>query len=176
MDLDTYLQTAVSTEYTELLVLEMKHYERLFVRRHQQTVLAMRHLLELKYSRRLMMHDCEHLVPLLSYLNKKLKESHKKKTHSNKAMHGSSSFKSDIQITEMAPIKDIVSIQKKFLEHQGPIIDMYAPESVFYLIRLREKQRQKVKLRKSKYDSRWDLTFSEDEIISAKDNLPMKLQ
>lgn len=176
MGLDTYLQTALSTEYTELLVLEMKHYERLFLRHHQQTVLAMRRLLDLKYSRRLLMHDCEQLVPLLSYLGEKLKVSCKKQHHNSKATYQSSSSKMEDLVTMSAEIKDIESVQKKFLQHQGPIIDMYAPGSVFCLIRLREKQQQKVKSRKAKYEPSWMVPTSSHDDISTKEKPTLKLQ
>lgn len=48
MDMETHMTTAVCTERTEVLVLEMKHYERLFVKKHQRTIDAMRRRLEYK--------------------------------------------------------------------------------------------------------------------------------
>lgn len=38
LDLDTYMQTAICTQRTEILVLEMKHYERLLAKRNPRTI------------------------------------------------------------------------------------------------------------------------------------------
>lgn len=51
--MDTYMQTAVCTEKVDVLVLEMKHYERLFVKRHQRTIEDMRKILEVKLETRM---------------------------------------------------------------------------------------------------------------------------
>ncbi|KAH3796659.1 hypothetical protein DPMN_150228 [Dreissena polymorpha] len=50
--METYMTSAVCTERTEVLVLETKHYERLFVKKHQRTIDAMRMRLEVKLNTR----------------------------------------------------------------------------------------------------------------------------
>ena len=38
LDLDTYMQTVICTQKTDVLVLEMKHYERLLAKRNPRTI------------------------------------------------------------------------------------------------------------------------------------------
>ncbi|KAH3792481.1 hypothetical protein DPMN_145978 [Dreissena polymorpha] len=42
MDMETYMTSAICTERTEVSVLAMKNYERLFVKKHQRTIDVMR--------------------------------------------------------------------------------------------------------------------------------------
>ncbi len=46
LDLDTSMQTAICTQRTEVLVLEMKHYERLLAKRNPRTIDMMMENLE----------------------------------------------------------------------------------------------------------------------------------
>ncbi|KAH3796275.1 hypothetical protein DPMN_149843 [Dreissena polymorpha] len=52
MDMETYMTSAICTEHTEVLVFERKHYERLFVKKHQRTIDVMRRRLEVKLNTR----------------------------------------------------------------------------------------------------------------------------
>ncbi|KAH3796563.1 hypothetical protein DPMN_150132 [Dreissena polymorpha] len=63
MDMETYMTSAICTERTEVLVLEMKHYERLFVKKHQRTIDVMRRRIEVKLNTRtsvlkVLVHGC----------------------------------------------------------------------------------------------------------------------
>ncbi|KAK3087967.1 hypothetical protein FSP39_012913 [Pinctada imbricata] len=127
LDMKTYMQTAVCTERVEVLVLELKHYERLFVRRHPRTIDAMRRMLKVKLDTRRNLLTDPNDVPFLSNIQKKLEAS----SHSAPAY-----YKKEKELpSEKAAEKD-------FLNHKGPLIDMYGPGSVFYMIRLREKTKQ----------------------------------
>ena len=46
LDLDTYMQTVICTQKTDVLVLEMKHYERLLAKRNPRTIDKMMENLE----------------------------------------------------------------------------------------------------------------------------------
>ncbi|WAR30403.1 KAPR-like protein, partial [Mya arenaria] len=72
MDMDTYMTTAVCTEKTEVIVLEMKHYERLFVKKHQRTIDAMRRRLEVKLNTKTSVLKEYDAIPLLKLLQLKL--------------------------------------------------------------------------------------------------------
>lgn len=123
MEMNTYLQSAICSEKTEVLVLEMKHYERLFVKRHPKTIDAMRRILEVKMAARLALSVNKDL-PLLDNLVKTLRDTNNPPPQSEK------------------PKRQIVTYheaEKQFLNHKGPLIDMWGPGSVFYAIRLREK-------------------------------------
>ncbi|XP_070180871.1 uncharacterized protein [Littorina saxatilis] len=67
MELDTYLQTAVCKEQTEVLVLERQHYERLFVRRHPRTIDTMRQQIKMKLLTRKSLSSAKD-IPFLGYL------------------------------------------------------------------------------------------------------------
>ncbi|GAB1598579.1 uncharacterized protein LOC115231060 [Argonauta hians] len=78
LKLDTSLQTVITSEITELIVLEIKHFERLFVRHHIKTVDCMTKQLEVKlYSRQTHLRECHQEIPLLEYLHNKLKQNSK---------------------------------------------------------------------------------------------------
>ncbi|KAI8771127.1 cAMP-dependent protein kinase regulatory subunit, partial [Biomphalaria glabrata] len=65
MELQTYMQTAVCKEFTEVLVLEYKHYERLFTRRHPRTIEAMRDDIGVRLASRLFLLHSSQDVPFL---------------------------------------------------------------------------------------------------------------
>lgn len=53
MGLSTYMQTSICTQTCELLVLDMKHFDRLFVRRNPRTIGLMKAELELRIRSRI---------------------------------------------------------------------------------------------------------------------------
>jgi len=67
MGLNTYMQTATCTQRTEVLVLELKHYERLLVKRNRRTIDGMKDDLELRLHSRAPSYHMSY-IPLLSYL------------------------------------------------------------------------------------------------------------
>jgi CRP-like cAMP-binding protein len=67
MELPTYMQTAVCTQKCEVLVLELKHFERLFVKRHPRTVDMMKDNLVVRLQSRLSPR-LQQTVPLLRCL------------------------------------------------------------------------------------------------------------
>jgi hypothetical protein len=128
LDLDTYVQTSLCTEKTDVLVLEMKHYERLFVKKHQRTIDSMRQMLEVKIDTRIaLLANCDE-VPLLSHLKKKVNLMNNPKPPPEKHVSDEDS---------------VVAAERQFFNHTGPLVDIDGPGSVFYMIRVREKSRQK---------------------------------
>ena len=126
LDMNTYMQSVVCTEKVEVLVLEMKHYERLFVRRHPRTIDAMRRMLEVKLETRRSLLANKDDVPFLSNVQTKLVALNNPKSTSNK---------------KEKPLPSEKAAEKEFLNHKGPLIDIYGPGSVFYMIRVREKSK-----------------------------------
>ena len=132
LDMGTYMQTAVCAEKTEVLVLEMKHYERLFVRRHQKSIDEMRHNLELKLNTKASVLSAKENddVPLLGLINMKLNLLHNPPTASTEKKKKATSVK---------------GAEKLFFHPKGPLLDANGPGSVFYMIRIREKSKLKLK-------------------------------
>lgn len=130
--MDTYIQTAVCAEKTEVLVLEMKHFERLFVKRHQRTIESMRHNLEHKLNTRTSVLSAKENedVPLLGLIHMKLNLLH------NPPVVTTEKKKKETSVQ---------SAEKLFFNHKGPLLDQDGPGSVFYMIRIREKSKLKFK-------------------------------
>ncbi|XP_053381442.1 uncharacterized protein LOC123556827 isoform X2 [Mercenaria mercenaria] len=128
MDMDTYMTTAVCTEKTEVLVLEMKHYERLFVKKHQRTIDTMRRNLEKKLATRTSVLKEYDAVPLLKLLQMKLN-----------LLHNPPPTQEDNM--KKKPETSVQIAEKLFFNHQGPLLDMEGPGSVFFMIRARERSK-----------------------------------
>lgn len=131
MEMDTYMTTAVCTERTEVLVLEMRHYERLFVKKHQRTIDTMRRNLEKKLVTRTSVLKEYDVVPLLKLLQMKLH-----------LLHNPPPAADDNK--KKRPETSVQIAEKLFFNHQGPLLDIEGPGSVFYMIRAR--QRSKLRL------------------------------
>lgn len=129
LDLDTYLHTGICHARTDVLVLEMKHYDRLLVRRHQRTIDALRENLELKLQTRMALLKRKTDVPLLDILYNKVKQMNAPIQQQSK--------------TENKDIGTVHGAEKEFINHRGPLVDNYGPGSVFYLIRMRENAKLK---------------------------------
>lgn len=118
LKLDTNLHTAISTERTELIVLEMKHFERLFVRHHVETVDCMRRQLDVKLCSRLSLFtDCRQKIPLLAYLHNRLKQDleHPRKC-SNLQEFRNTTFNFKL---------DISQLQTRHLLHKQPLANIF---------------------------------------------------
>ncbi|XP_071096845.1 uncharacterized protein [Haliotis cracherodii] len=133
LDLKTYMHTAVCKERTEVLVLEMKHYERLFVRRHQRTIESMRDELAVKLETRISLLTQKEDIPLLGYLHSRIISRYKPPPPVEK---------------DRREMTTVSAAEKEFLNHRGPLIDMFGPGSVFYMIRVREKTKEKLRLKR----------------------------
>lgn len=119
-------------EQTEVLVLEMKHYERLFVKRHQRTIEQMRHNLEHKLNTRTSVLSAKENadIPLLGLIHLKLYFLHNPPP---------------VSMEKKKKETSVQSAEKLFFNHKGPLLDLYGPGSVFYLIRIREQSKQKLR-------------------------------
>ncbi|KAK7478473.1 hypothetical protein BaRGS_00030319, partial [Batillaria attramentaria] len=138
MELDTYLQTAVCKEQTEVLVLEKKHYERLFLKRHPRTIDAMQRQIGVKLRTRQSLLSSKDDIPFLGYL--------------------ANIIDTKLQpppVQEKEKLEPTVSeAEKEFLNHKGPLIDQHGPGSVFYLIKVREKTKLKLRSKRERIPER----------------------
>ncbi|XP_025113407.1 uncharacterized protein LOC112575645 isoform X2 [Pomacea canaliculata] len=132
MELQTYMQTAVCKEQTDVLVLERKHYDRLFVKRHQRTIEAMRQEIGVKLTARTALLSCKEDIDFFGYLAKIIDAL--SRPHPPPAQERLERSVSDAE--------------KEFLNHKGPLIDLHGPGSVFYLIKVREETKQRVRFNK----------------------------
>ena len=131
LDLDSYLQTSLCTQRTEVLVLEMKHYERLLIKRNPRTIEAMKGDLELRLKSRINKH-LEKSVPVLKNLFAKAEEYNVQRQQQVEARHNAGQEKHSKHPKTMGETFD------SFVPPQGALIDMYGPGTVFYRIRQRE--------------------------------------
>lgn len=134
MELTSYMQTAVCKERTEVLVLGKKHYERLFVKRHPRTIEAMRQQLGVKLITRASLLPHPEDIPFLGYLAQVINSKSK-----------------PLAAQEREKFEPTVSeAEKEFLNHKGPLIDLHGPGSVFYLIKVREKTKLKLRSKRER--------------------------
>ena len=128
MDLGSYSHTAICTQKTDVLVLEMRQYERLLVKRNPRTIDFMKESLELKLKSRFTKHVALH-IPFSRYLvdwavdyNQRLRQQMEAKKQ---------------------PVKTEKEIELPygFVPPRGCIVDQYAPGTVFYKIRMRDRAR-----------------------------------
>lgn len=136
MGQDTYMQTAMSTQRTELLVLEMKHYERLLLKRNPRSIESMKENLELRLLSRTSKHLDKH-VPLLKCLLCKAEEYNQQKQQQSEARQNANHEKAGKQAKTLAASFD------SFLPPRGPVIDERGPGTVWY--RINERYHAKAK-------------------------------
>jgi hypothetical protein len=132
LDLETYMQSAVCTQKTEVLVLELKHYERLLVKRNPRTIESMKENLELRIQSRMSKH-LEKSIPLLKVLLSKAEEYNEIRQQQIEARMSAVVEKPTKQTKTMADTFE------SFVPPRGALIDMYGPGTVFHRIREREK-------------------------------------
>ena len=109
----------------------MKHYERLFVKRHQRTIDSLRRSWEVKLNTRSSILKERNEIILLKLIQMQLHLMH-----------------NPPQAQPLERRKATTSVQiaeKLFFSHQGPLFDIDGPGSVFYMIRARERSRLKLK-------------------------------
>ncbi|ESP05077.1 hypothetical protein LOTGIDRAFT_227784 [Lottia gigantea] len=141
LGLQTYAETIICTEEARLFVLDQNNYDRLLEKRHPQSLNIMKDIvhnkLTLHFSRL-----SEQTLPLFRFFLYTLDEKEKKEKLR----------KAPIVQQERPPQIELSpdGIQK------GPLINMYGPGSVFYLIRMRENKRRHRKIERSKYTDKLD--------------------
>ncbi|XP_062573913.1 uncharacterized protein LOC134235786 isoform X1 [Saccostrea cucullata] len=131
IDLPTYCYTVKCSQEAEVFILDQKNYDRLIEKRNPKVIEILKESVREKYKLRLSWLPKKEL-PLIRYFLFMLREEERaKKTRPQKTIN-------------KEPTQDwSVSNLKK-----GPLIDMFGPGSVFFLIRMKEKQRQ---LEKERY-------------------------
>ncbi|XP_021347854.1 uncharacterized protein LOC110446855 isoform X2 [Mizuhopecten yessoensis] len=153
--LPTYAQTVICTQEAEIYVLDQKNYDRLIEKRNPQVIEMMKGLLMEKYKLRLSwIQDKE--LPLIRFLLYKLEEKERQKRQRY------------LQRNVTEKVADWPSDSAR----RGPFIDMYGPGSVFYSIRMREKQKKLERLRfgrqtpKEKADKSSNLNLNNSGMIT----------
>lgn len=131
LELETYMQTAVCAQRTEVLVLELKHYERLLVKRNPRTIELMKANLELRIQSRMSRH-LEKSIPLLKIMLTKAEEYNEIRQQQIEARMNTVVEKPAKQTKSMADTFE------SFVPPRGALIDIYGPGTVFYRIRQRE--------------------------------------
>ncbi|XP_059149920.1 uncharacterized protein LOC131936840 isoform X2 [Physella acuta] len=154
MDLHTYMQTAICKESTEVLVLEHKHYERLFTRRHPRTIDLMRDETGVKLASRLSMLNNTLDIPFIHYLIKLIESKNKPVAQNDKGKDEHT----------------VSTAEKEFLNHKGPLIDLHGPGSVFFLINLREKTKLRVKAKRGERIDRLMPPIAKNALMAAASN------
>ena len=133
LGLGTYQQDAICTCKTVFLVLEMRHFERLVLRRHLKSVDLMFSDLNLKSDRRLSKRVGRRL-PLLKWIvdrtsdhiTTRLKQNRKRTKLSLKAQ----------QLQSIGRAKTLVD-DTDYIPPRGALIDIHGPGTVFFYIRQR---------------------------------------
>ncbi|XP_060079954.1 uncharacterized protein LOC132559361 [Ylistrum balloti] len=153
--LSTYAQTVICTQEAEVYVLDQKNYDRLIEKRNPQVIDMMKRLLMEKYKLRLSwIQDKE--LPFIRYLLYKLEEKERQKR----------------QRYLQRNVTEKVANWPSDSARRGPFIDMYGPGSVFYSIRMREKQKKLERMRfcrqtaKEKADPPSNLNLSSPGMIT----------
>lgn len=131
LDLDTSVQTAICTQKTDVLVMELKHFERLLVKRNPRTIENLKEGLELRLKSRISKH-LEKTVPILRVLLTKAEEYNALRQQQIEARMNANKEK------EGKHSKTISETFDSFVPQQGALIDQYGPGTVFYRIRQRE--------------------------------------
>ena len=133
LDLGAYMETTICATKVEVLFLEMKHYERLLLKRNPQAIDAMRENLELRMRSRTSKH-MEKVVPMMTYVINKAHELNERRQEQNGIIK---------RTQKSTPEKTIRSAADfdLFVPPYGALIDMFGPGTVFYRIRQRENQR-----------------------------------
>ncbi|KAK2173403.1 hypothetical protein NP493_877g00021 [Ridgeia piscesae] len=134
LDLDTYMQTVICTQKTDVLVLEMKHYERLLAKRNPRTIDKMMENLEVKLDSRLTKH-LEQSLPLVGLLLDKARVHNIQRRRQRLARQLS---RQDRRQQTGPTRKTMANSFDNFVPTHGALVDMYGPGTVFHHIRKRE--------------------------------------
>lgn len=139
MELRTYLQTAVCTQKTEVLLLELRHFERLFLRRHPRTVDMMKEDLTVRLGCRMSSNRLTNVVPVLSCLIENAESYVRCKRRQTVAR--STAVAVSVEPNKTKQNRTSSEFYEKFVPLQGALIDLYGPGTVFHRIRQREQTR-----------------------------------
>ena len=136
-ELPTYIQTIVSTQRTEVLVLEMKHFERLLLRRHPKSIEAMKSNLEIKLKTRHSQLLIRH-VPILATL-----------LEMARSFNAQLDYQTQARTTELTKGTEVPKrLSEKFdsfIPSRGALVDIYGQGTVFHRIRERDMKMKKKK-------------------------------
>ncbi|XP_048730668.1 uncharacterized protein LOC125647883 isoform X2 [Ostrea edulis] len=131
IDLPTYCYTVKCTQEAEVFILDQKNYDRLIEKRNPKVIEILKESVREKYRLRLSWLPSKELPLIRHFLYQLWEEKRSKRDRPKKTV-------------KKEPVQDwsVTNLKK------GPLIDMFGPGSVFFLIRMKEKQRQ---LEKERY-------------------------
>ena len=129
------MQTAICTQRTEVLLLGMKHLERLLVKRNPRSLGSMKVSLGLKLSSRISEHISRQ-VPLLKVLSATVEEYVEQQEQTTMA-RTKGRYKHVGKPTKSS------DSHNAFIPKNGPLINQYGPGTVFHRIRKREQAKAK---------------------------------
>ncbi|XP_041367196.1 uncharacterized protein LOC121381874 isoform X2 [Gigantopelta aegis] len=129
LGLPTYAETIICTQEAEIFFLGLKNYDRLIEKRNPLTIDIMRNILHTKLTLHFQRLS-EDKLPLFRFFLYTLDE--KERTNKMRDSHQSSSCsKSGTCYTSIDSLR------------RGPLVNLFGPGSVFYIIRMREKERKR---------------------------------
>ena len=142
LEMETYMQTAICTQRTEVLLLEMKHFERLLVKRNPRTIDNMKGGLELKLTSRIS-NQVAHQVPLLKVLSNKVEEYLEQRQQANEARAKARETKNN----NKAPGKKGAVAAGGGATGKVPPMELSGPGAAFQRIRQRQHAKAKQNVR-----------------------------
>ena len=132
------MQTIVSTQRSDVLLLELKHFERLLLRRHPKSIEGMKSSSEIKLKTRHSQLLIRH-VPILAILVEMARN-----------FNAQLEYQTQVRTTELAKTTKDVKLPKKlsdkfdsFIPSRGALVDIYGQGTVFHRIRERDRVRKK---------------------------------
>ena len=133
--MQTFMQTVVATQKSELLFLETKHIERLLLKRHPRTVESMKSDLEIKLqARKSQLLDRD--IPLISRLVSLAEQF-------NALLESRTSDSNKRAASEARPSRKLSDDYERFIPARGALVDIYGEGTVFHRIRERDKAKKK---------------------------------
>lgn len=140
MDLKTYLQNAVCSQRTEILQLEIRHFDRLVQRRHQRTLDMMKEDLVMRLGCRLSTRLTS-VIPLLSILVDRAEAFAVQRRRQIEARRSTAAVA--VAPTKRVPrsTRTLSDVYGSFVPNRGALVDLYGPGTVFHRIRQRDERR-----------------------------------
>ena len=175
MDLPTYLQTSVSTQRCEFLLLDTKCFERLFVKRHPRTVDLMKESLPVRLGCRFspaLFKSFPAVVRIMQLADRYNCQKHQQdavRKHQQQQLQqqrqqqqlaASNNSINDSRSDPAKPHRPISEFYHSFVPQQGALVDIFGPGTVFHLIRQREVRksaRKHISTRRNKWATNFNL-------------------
>ena len=176
LNLDTYCQTALCTQKTDVLILERKHFDRLIAKRNPYTMDAMRENLELRLRLR-MSRYMEWNVTLMKKLLQVVEAANEQKRQQLQQRRSGLSKSLPNNEQQLPPLLTNVTPSSmgdsEFIPCRGALVNMYGPGTVFHWIRKKAGNR-KSPYGKSALGLSADSTSAPTSAVSTKRSEPFR--